>query len=145
MRFLIMFRHAKSDWHADYGDDDRLRPLSRPGRRAAQTMGRFLDSVGQLPDRAIVSPATRARQTLELAMRAGSWDCPVQESHALYGEVEDVFNAVRQQAADARVLLIVGTSRPGRAPLRRSQVAWHSACPPRRCCASSSMQTNGQP
>ena len=25
---LIMFRHAKSDWYADYADDDRMRPLS---------------------------------------------------------------------------------------------------------------------
>lgn len=108
MRSLLMFRHAKSDWHVDYGNEDRLRPLAPRGRRAARTMGRFLATAGQIPDRALVSPAVRARETLELAIRAGRWDCEVVTTAELYGGVDDVLDAIRRDGGDAGVLMIVG-------------------------------------
>lgn len=104
---LILFRHAKSDWHAD-GDDDALRPLSTRGRRAARTMGRFLARAGQVPDLALTSPVVRAERTLRLATRAGRWDCPVDVRPALYGEAAEVLAEVRSVPDAVRSLLLIG-------------------------------------
>lgn len=103
-----MLRHAKSDWHTDYGGEDCRRPLARRGRRAARTMGRFLAVADQVPERALVSPAARAQETLELAIRAGGWDCEVQTCEGLYGQVQDVLDVIHHFGGDAQRLLIVG-------------------------------------
>lgn len=107
MRSLIMFRHAKSDWGVDDGED-RRRPLARRGERAARTIGRFLAAAEQVPERALVSPALRAQQTLELAIRAGRWDCEVSTCEELYGGVDDVLHAIQRRGTDANLLMIVG-------------------------------------
>jgi phosphohistidine phosphatase len=65
-RTLILLRHAKSDWSGD--DDDRSRPLAPRGRRQAQEAGRWLDAHVASLDLAVVSPATRARNTWDLAI-----------------------------------------------------------------------------
>jgi phosphohistidine phosphatase len=104
---LILFRHAKSDWHGTHSD--RERPLSPRGRRAAGTMGRFLAEARELPDAAITSPATRATQTLRLAMDAGAWTCPVRECETLYGnDVAALWEEIQRQDDSVRVLIAVG-------------------------------------
>lgn len=109
MPALIMFRHGKSNRHVDYGGDDRARPLSRRGRSAARTMGRFLARARQVPDAAITSPALRAEQTLRIAMRAGSWACPVREREALYGGgVGALLDEIRLESPTTNLLLVVG-------------------------------------
>lgn len=80
---LLLLRHGKSDWEADYGGDAD-RPLKGRGRKAARLMGRLLSSTEQQPDFAITSTAYRATETLELAKRAGDWSCPTVANHALY-------------------------------------------------------------
>lgn len=64
MATLIVVRHAKSDWSTDL--PDRERPLAARGRRQAPLSGAWL--ADHLPDidLAVVSPATRAQQTLAL-------------------------------------------------------------------------------
>jgi phosphohistidine phosphatase len=105
---LILLRHGKSDWQADYGDD-RSRPLAQRGRKAAKRMGRFLSRAGQVPDAAITSPAVRADDTLRLAMEGGGWTCPVRMAPALYGGgVPGLFGEVRKEPATTDVLLAVG-------------------------------------
>jgi phosphohistidine phosphatase len=105
---LILLRHGKSDWDADYGDD-RARPLARRGRKAAQRMGRFLAGAGQVPDAAITSPALRAEDTLRLAMEGGGWTCPVRTADSLYGGgVSGLITEVRNEPATTGVLLAVG-------------------------------------
>ncbi len=49
MNTIILLRHAKSDWEADY-DDDHERPLAKRGRNAAALMGTLLARVNQIPD-----------------------------------------------------------------------------------------------
>jgi phosphohistidine phosphatase len=83
MPALILFRHGKSDWDASYANDHE-RPLAERGREAAQCMGRLLQQVGQVPDLAISSSAARARDTLQLAARAGQWRCAMRIDSALY-------------------------------------------------------------
>lgn len=64
-RRLVILRHAKSEWPE--GVPDHLRPLGERGRRDAPAAGRWLaEEVGAV-DLAACSPATRARQTWELA------------------------------------------------------------------------------
>jgi phosphohistidine phosphatase len=108
MRALLLLRHAKSDWHADYGDD-RARPLNRRGQKAAKTMGRFLARAAQRPNAAITSPAVRAADTLRLAMAAGDWECPVRTASGLYGAgVSGLVAEIRKEPIATEVLLAVG-------------------------------------
>jgi phosphohistidine phosphatase len=64
-RILVLMRHAKSDWTGS--EPDRLRPLAARGRRQAPEAGRWLAEHVPDLDLALVSPATRTRQTWELA------------------------------------------------------------------------------
>lgn len=105
MPSLILFRHGKSDWLADDGND-LARPLSARGRRNARTMGRFLAEAGQLPDRVLASPAERALETLRIAMKSGGWDAAVDVCATLYGGTTELFEELRGQTE--AVLLVVG-------------------------------------
>ena len=80
---LLLFRHAKSDWHAG-ALNDHERPLTKRGREAARVMGRVLAAADQLPDLVVTSSAVRARTTVELAHTVGCWTCPVETSDTLY-------------------------------------------------------------
>lgn len=63
MHALHLWRHAKSSW-ADDTLDDHDRPLSKRGRRDAETMARHLAGRGGTPDLVLSSTAARARATL---------------------------------------------------------------------------------
>jgi len=63
MHALHLWRHTKSSW-ADDTLDDHDRPLSKRGRRDAETMARHLASRGGKPDLVLCSTAARARATL---------------------------------------------------------------------------------
>lgn len=60
---LLILRHAKSDW-AEPGRADMDRPLAPRGERAAKLMGGVLSEPQYRPDRVLVSPARRTRETL---------------------------------------------------------------------------------
>jgi phosphohistidine phosphatase len=106
---LILFRHGKSDWDADYPGGDAARPLAHRGRKAAKRMGKFLARAGQTPDAAITSPAVRAESTLRLAIEGGGWSCPVRTAAALYdGGLSGLLAEVRKEPATTDVLLAVG-------------------------------------
>src|SRR5580700_6638561 len=93
MRTLLLFRHGKSEWTSG-GGDDRSRPLSSRGKKAARTMGRFL-ARGDTPDLALSSPAVRASETLRLAMAAGGWSCETATREALYDGVPELLGELR--------------------------------------------------
>ena len=80
---LLVMRHAKSDW--DAGTDDHERPLAERGVKAARKVGRFLARAEMVPELVICSTAMRARATVELAVEAGDWHCPVEHTRAFYG------------------------------------------------------------
>jgi phosphohistidine phosphatase len=103
---LILFRHGKSDWDAEYeGDCDR--PLAQRGIKAAKRMGRLLSHA--VPDWVITSSAVRAQATTELAMQAGGWDCSVQVTEQLYEASPDQVLAVVHQVPSAvNTLILVG-------------------------------------
>lgn len=84
MKTLILFRHGESAHGAGTGRD-RDRPLTGRGQREARTMGRFLQRVGQVPDRVLSSPAVRARTTAKVAAKAGGWGPEVEIEESIYG------------------------------------------------------------
>ena len=108
---LLLIRHAKSDWDASYSDD-RERPLNERGRRSAESVGRLLRATRRMPDRAVTSPAVRARTTIETANSAGSWNVPIEMDDRLYGGGVDAALAVVRERNDGAERLIVAGHEP---------------------------------
>jgi phosphohistidine phosphatase len=67
MKNLTLVRHAKSSWdHPEL--DDFHRPLKKRGRQNAPDMGERLRKQEVRPDRVLLSPAVRARETADLLL-----------------------------------------------------------------------------
>lgn len=108
MKTLLLLRHGKSDWGADYGNDHE-RPLKRRGRKDAARVGRYLAAHGPLPDLCVTSTAVRARTTLQLAREAGGWEAPVEETVALYHAMPgDVLKVIARVDDGVGTLLLAG-------------------------------------
>lgn len=73
MKTILLLRHGKSDWDANYVGDHQ-RPLSLRGEKAAAKVGRFLAKSSQVPELVLCSTALRTTQTLDYAMSAGEWE-----------------------------------------------------------------------
>ena len=105
MRELILLRHA----HAEAGGPgaaDIDRPLSAEGRREARAAGDWLREQDWLPDRVLVSPALRTRQTLEAMGSLG--DAEIGEAPAIYEASVGELIALADIHRDAERLLLVG-------------------------------------
>ena len=107
MKTLLLMRHAKSDWDADY-EADHDRPLNERGVRSARLMGRVLAEEGLVPDLIISSTAVRARTTAELAIEAGKWGSEIRLDRSLYDEGPRGVLAVGASAPDVDGLMLVG-------------------------------------
>lgn len=121
MRRLILLRHAKSDW--PNGIADRDRPLAPRGRHDAPRMGRYLAQEALMPDRVLVSPALRTRETWELVAPHLLGMPEVESDARLYEATAARLLAVlREQPANAHVLMLVGHN-PGTEDLADTLVA----------------------
>jgi phosphohistidine phosphatase len=108
MRYLLIMRHAKSDWGSGSGRDHD-RPLNPRGIGAARSMGSFITEAGLVPDLAVASTAVRALTTAELAHEAGEWRCPLRSVSRLYASTPGTVLGVIQELPDeAGRLLVVG-------------------------------------
>ena len=108
MKTLLLLRHGKSDWKADYAED-LDRPLAKRGKRAAALMGRYLAELAELPDRVYTSPALRARDTARRAVVAGGWSRPVETCERLYGGPPDqIVELIREADEGAGCIILVG-------------------------------------
>ncbi len=105
---LILFRHGKSDWTADF-ENDHGRPLAKRGVKAAKVMGRLLKTSGQIPDAVITSSAVRAQSTVDLACKEGEWNCSVQVKNSLYeAKPDQILEEVKQVPNAISTLLLAG-------------------------------------
>ena len=105
---IILYRHGKSDWGAEYGADHD-RPLAKRGINSAEIMGKVLAKSKQIPELAITSTALRARQTLEHSMAAGKWECDVVEDKKLYYDsIEDIFEIIKSLSEKYASVMLVG-------------------------------------
>jgi phosphohistidine phosphatase len=107
MKTLVLMRHAKSDWSADYGRDHE-RPLNERGVRSARLMGRLLASEGHVPQLIVTSTAVRARSTASIANEAGKWGAEVVLERGLYGSGADAAVQVAASAPEVDRLMLVG-------------------------------------
>ncbi|WP_225767001.1 histidine phosphatase family protein [Inquilinus sp. Marseille-Q2685] len=108
MKTLILLRHAKSDW-ADPTLADHDRPLAARGRDAAPRMGAWLKAHGPMPDLALCSTATRARQTLALALEALGAAPETRFDRGLYlAGGAGVLARLRRAPDEAETVLLVG-------------------------------------
>ncbi len=107
MRRLMLLRHAKSDWPE--GVCDRERPLAPRGRAAARRMGLYLAAHGLLPDRVLVSPARRTRETFDLfSAELPPLKVVASEPRIYEATATRLLGVVREQPPDAHSVLIVG-------------------------------------
>jgi len=120
MRRLILMRHAKSDWD-DPSLSDHDRPLNSRGRKAARALGRWLREQDLIPDTALISTATRTRETWEGLV--SDWSSPPEATflRELYHAEPDAMLAVLRKA-ETPTLLLLGHN-PGLAELAHLLVA----------------------
>jgi phosphohistidine phosphatase len=111
MHRLILMRHAKAERDAPSGRDQD-RPLSPRGQADAVLMGRTLAERGWRPDRALVSTATRTRQTWDL-VQEGLGDVEVRTDPALYNASPDTLRRFVEASEDEVGCLIVVAHNPG--------------------------------
>lgn len=104
---LLVMRHAKSNWAGNFSEDHD-RPLAPRGVKAATMVGRFLAASGHGPDTVIASTAVRAHDTVERAMEAGKFSCPVISTRDLYGTHPSAALEIVADRAELPRLLVVG-------------------------------------
>lgn len=105
---LMLLRHAKSDFVP--GLPDHERPLTERGYDEGDLMGRYLARQDLQPDAAIVSTATRTRQTWQrVAAELGTQPVHiVHESRIYEAAVGDIVHVVRTMEPGPQVVLLIG-------------------------------------
>jgi phosphohistidine phosphatase len=100
-------RHAKAE---PFAETDHARRLTARGVDSARDVGAYLRDVGLVPDFAVVSSATRTRDTwAAVAEVAGAESCPVSFDDAVFtGSPDVVLEALRAVPADARTVMFIG-------------------------------------
>jgi phosphohistidine phosphatase len=108
MRRLMLLRHAKSDWSLP-GQSDHDRDLATRGRKAAPLIGRYMADHDIIPDHAIVSTATRTRETWRLVAGMFPRQPPADFEDRIYeASPRDILAAIADAPPSARSLLVVG-------------------------------------
>ncbi|HEX3898689.1 MAG TPA: histidine phosphatase family protein [Mycobacteriales bacterium] len=105
MGVLLLIRHAKAVPDAA---TDELRPLADRGHQDAHQAGRWLAELEISPDLAIVSPATRARETWdEIAAVVGASELQI-EPRVYENTVDDLLRVISEVSDDVTTLALVG-------------------------------------
>lgn len=106
-RFLILMRHAKSDW-GDESLSDHDRPLNERGRRDSRRMAQWLEATDMVPDLILSSSSVRTRETVGLMTDQWTIEPIVTYCQSLYlATPEAILSAVRSDACDAGKLMVV--------------------------------------
>jgi phosphohistidine phosphatase len=105
---VILFRHGKSDWDAQY-DSDHDRPLAKRGIRDAKRMGKFLSKRAEVPELILSSTAFRTRETTRLAMEAGNWNVDTELEKKIYeASLEEIIKVIKSQDDKYNFICLVG-------------------------------------
>lgn len=117
-RRLLIVRHAKAGYPDGVADHDR--PLTERGERDAVALGQWLAVERLVPDLVLVSTATRASRTWELARPAlGDADVDVHVERRLYNaDADTVLDSLRENGGDAHTVAVFGHE-PGLSTLAR--------------------------
>lgn len=108
MSDIFLLRHGKSDWSVDVEDFDR--PLKNRGKRSAQRIGQWLKTQDLIPDNIWSSPAKRAMETAEKAIKVmGLPVSQIQSIPDLYeADSADVLDVISKARENTGRTLIVG-------------------------------------
>ncbi len=107
MRRLLLLRHAKAA--SSPGQPDRNRALSVRGRAAAPLVGAFLKREELTPDLALVSTATRTRETWMLvAPHLPRLPKVIFDDRLYLAETDAILDALRDVPASVLTVLVVG-------------------------------------
>jgi phosphohistidine phosphatase len=102
---LVIVRHAK----AGEAPADIERPLTDRGLRDARAIGDWLRSKQVVPDRVVVSPARRARETWrEAAARLDHPPEPTIDDRIYDNDPDALLDIVRETPDDVATLVLVG-------------------------------------
>jgi phosphohistidine phosphatase len=112
MKYLLLLRHAKSDW-GEPNLPDHDRPLNKRGRRDAPRVGNLLVSETIMPDLIITSSARRARETTAAVVEASQYTGRVEQTGRLYGAHSQDYIAVLRAAPDACARILLVSHNPG--------------------------------
>ena len=108
MKTLFLLRHAKSSWK-DETLPDFERPLNRRGKDAAETIGRYFKTSAIVPELILCSPAERARETLNLVLKASRWTTEVRYDQRIYeASAQRLVEVVSQIENERKVAMLVG-------------------------------------
>jgi phosphohistidine phosphatase len=107
MKTVLLLRHGKSDW-SDMSKVDFDRPLAKRGLNDAPRMGEVLALFKCVPDKILSSPARRAKQTIEMVVKACGYKKSIQWQDSFYGGSSDNLIAALQNLPDTveRAMLV---------------------------------------
>jgi phosphohistidine phosphatase len=105
---LLLIRHAEAIVRTPGRDSDR--PLTAQGQADAKRVGIYLRTSSLLPNRAISSPALRARDTLDAILRELPHEPPSHEVYdaLYYADSETLLDILSQTSASVKTLLVIG-------------------------------------
>ena len=112
MKTLLLLRHAKSSWKED-GLRDFDRPLNGRGKKAAETMGRFIRKKKVVPDLVVSSPAVRARETIEAIMKIAELPSELRYDDRIYDAGAMRLMEVISEIDDERNTVLMVGHNPG--------------------------------
>ncbi len=112
MKTLLLLRHAKSSWK-DAAVADFERPLNDRGRKAAELVGKFIAKQNVTIDLVISSPAVRARQTIELVLRAAKRSPELRFDQRVYEASPTRLLEITSQIEDDRKSVLLVGHNPG--------------------------------
>ena len=103
-RRLVLVRHSKA---VQGGQSDAERALAPRGVADATAVGRWLAAEKVTPDRVVVSPSRRTRQTWDLAAPP---DAPAPEiDERIYeNTLDDLLDVIRETPPETQTLVLVG-------------------------------------
>jgi len=108
MRRLLLLRHGKAE-RAEAGEPDEDRPLAERGRSDASRIGLYLARHRLVPDRGLVSPSERTRETWSRLTAAFATVPPVVFDERIYtGGPDAILEAVRETPPAAATLIVIG-------------------------------------
>jgi phosphohistidine phosphatase len=103
MPTLVLLRHAKAEPHHP---DDHARVLAARGRTDAAAAREWLRSKGIIPERVVVSTASRTRETWELAS-VGNVK-PIFDGRVYEASAEDLVEVLRETPEGTGTVVLVG-------------------------------------
>ncbi len=107
MRRLMLLRHAKTE-RPEPGEPDRERKLAKRGRTDVPVLGAYMARHGLVPELALVSPATRAKETWTLLAPCFARTPKAAYEERIYNAAPETLMGLIAEIKAARSLLVVG-------------------------------------